>query len=245
MFDLVLKGGRVIDPAQGVDARTGRGVRRRQGRRGRTGPRRRQADARCLRPDRGARTDRSAHACLLGRHLARRRSRRLREGERAHHADRCGLRRAGQPEGLPPPRDRAVRGAHPAVPQHLVRRHLRAVEGDQCRRMPRPRAAQSARVPGCGEGRGRSGGRHQGARRRQRVGRVRHRADGDGAGGGGTCRHPADDASRRAAAVPLRGDAAAAQGRHPDALLPPVPQHAGGARTARCARTCWRRANAA
>ena len=173
MFDLVLKGGRVIDPAQGVDAPTGCGVCRREGGRARAGSAGRQADAGCVGADRGAGADRSAHACLLGRHVARRRSGRVCEVQRAHHADRCRLRRPGQPERLPPPCDRAVRGAHPAVPQHLLRRHLRAFEGDQCRRMPRPDAAQSARVPERGESRGRSGGRHQGADRQQCVGRFR------------------------------------------------------------------------
>ena len=163
VFDLVLKGGRVIDPAAGRGCPPGCGVRRRQDCRSWRGPRRRQADPRRLRPDRCAGPDRSAHACLLGRHVTRRRSGRLCEVERAYHVDRRGLCRSGQPEGLPPACHRALRGAHPAVPEHLVRRHLRAVEGDQRRRMSRPGLAQSAHLPGCGEGGFRSGGGHQGA----------------------------------------------------------------------------------
>ncbi len=148
MFDLLLNGGRVIDPAQNIDevldvafadgkvAAIGQDL-------GEAARESAMSRARSLRPG----PDRPAHPCLLGRHVARRRSRRLRARQRLHHADRRGLGRPGQHPRLPQARDRAGGSPHPAVPEHLLRRHLRPALGPQRRRMHGSAPAELPRLP--------------------------------------------------------------------------------------------------
>ena len=93
-YDLILKGGRVIDPSQNIDrvtdvafsggkvAKVGNDL---------TGA---AEDARREGLHRHARPDRPAHACVLGRHLARHRCGGFLPHLRRHHGDRHRQRRA-------------------------------------------------------------------------------------------------------------------------------------------------------
>ena len=173
MFDLVLKGGRVDRSGAGSMPRS------------RTSPSRtaasRQSARRCG-PARAERDvsgcivvpgpDRPPHPCLLGRHLARRRAGRLRQASGITTLMDAGSGRARQHRGVPPPRHRALGGAHPAVPEHLLRRHLRLLARISMSANAATSAAQPrAPVSRCARAR-RSRGRHQGAPRRQRIGHI-------------------------------------------------------------------------
>ena len=150
-FDLVLRGGRVIDPSQSIDrvtdvafaggrvAALGDGL----------------ADGRPLRrgcrgAHRHAGPHRPAHPCLLGRHLARRRSRdHSAAGRRAPPLVDTGSAGPGQLRRLPGACDRALAGAHPRLSQHLLRRHLRLLEARSWSARARTSASWSRSMP-CG-----------------------------------------------------------------------------------------------
>ena len=188
MNDLVLKGGRVIDPSQGLDRVTD--IAFAGGKVAAIGDGLSGTDTRDVaRQDRLARPDRPAHACLLGRHLARRRGRAAGAHRRRHHLRRCRQRRARQFPRLPQPRDRALAGPHPALPQHLLPRHLRLLQDGDGRRERRHAPDRPARGRA---GRARAqgpGARHQGAGRQ--VGQRRLRA---------SCRWTSRSTSPRSAA---------------------------------------------
>ena len=107
--------------------------------------------------------DRPAHACLLGRHLARHRRRGFRAAQRGDDLRRHRQRRARQFRRLPQARHRAQRGAHPALPARVVRRHLRLLQPHHGGRGPRHAPARRARLPRGGRGQPRPHRRHQGA----------------------------------------------------------------------------------
>ena len=174
-FDLILRGGRVIDPSQKLDAVTDIAFAG-----GKVAPDRAadlKADAghrgsRRRRRHRHAGADRSPHPRLLGRHLARHRRRGLLPPVRRHHGDRHRQRRPRQFRRLPQARDRAERGAHPRLSPCLLCRHLRLLQPDHGRR-------ERGDPPDGADRRGRGGRRqprphrrHQGAGRR-RVPRAR------------------------------------------------------------------------
>ena len=151
----------------------------------------------------------------------------------------------GQLRRLPPPCDRAQRGAHPRLSARLVRRHLRVLAA---RDGGRERGDPAAGAGRCGRGRERQSrrrGRHQGAGGRACLGPLGHRAARRRAAGRRRGRPAADGAYRPSAADLRGGDRAAAAGRRPHPRVPPVPQRAGhrpghgqagGARGARARR---------
>ena len=205
-FDLILRGGRVIDPSQKLDAVTdvafaGGKVaqvgQRAEGRRGHGCPRR-------LRLYRHPGPDRPAHPCLLGRHLARHRRRGILPHLRRHHRGRYRQRRPRQFRRLPQACDRAEPGAHSRLSARLACRHLRLLQPRHGRR-ERGTAADGSDHRGRGRGREpRSHRRHQGAGRPSRLGHLGHRAARDRARGRRTGRH-ALDVPYRPSAADLRG----------------------------------------
>ena len=148
-FDLVLRGGRVIDPSQKLDAVSRCRLCRRQGAAVGSDLK---ADAgnRCarrVRPYRHARADRSAHPCLLGRHFARHRRRGILPHLRRHHRDRHRQRRPRQFRRLPQACDRAEPGPHPRLSACLACRHLRLLEPGHGRRERGAAPDESGRAP--------------------------------------------------------------------------------------------------
>jgi dihydroorotase len=112
MFDRVLKGGRLIDPAQGVDARLD--VAFANGKVAEVGPelpggeQTRDVSGLIVVP---GLIDLHTHLYWGGTSL------RVDPDVYAKASGLTTLIETGQPEGLPSPRDRTIRGAHPAVPQ--------------------------------------------------------------------------------------------------------------------------------
>ena len=96
-MDLILRGGRVIDPASGLDATCDVGFA--NGRVAAVAPRiaeKAERGTRCRGRHRHARHDRPAHPRLLGRHVDRRRGRADRAAQRHHDVRRrrhCRARR--------------------------------------------------------------------------------------------------------------------------------------------------------
>ena len=166
-LDLVLRGGRVIDPSQGIDSvmdvgfRDGRVAELGAGLEGEL-----VRDVAGLHRHAGA--DRSSHACLLGRHVARRRS----ADSRAwglHHARRYGQRRAGQLSGLSRACDQAVAGSHHRPSQCVLRRHLWLFQAGDGGRKRRPQAHGADRRGRGGAGKSRHDRGNQGPGRLPRV----------------------------------------------------------------------------
>ena len=245
-MDLILRGGRVIDPAAGLDATcdvgfaNGRVAARRAAdrREGEGGARRRGRH-------RHAGHDRPPHARLLGRHVDRRRGRADRAPERHHDVRRRRHGGAGEFPGLPAARDRAVARAHPRLSQRLVRRHLRVQPHRDGRRIVGPASARPQRMRARGAGESRPDRGHQGARgpRRRRVerrGAARH-----GARSRRRARLAGDGAHRPSAAFPQGSAGAAAPRRRAHALLPAVSEFAAALRRRACARRRCSPANAA
>ena len=120
-FDLILRGGRVIDPSQKLDAVTdvafagGKVAAVGSGLKADPGTDVRDVSGYIVTPG----PDRSAHPCLLGRHLARHRRRGILPHLRRHHRGRHRQRRAGQFRRLPQACDRAEPGAHPRLSARL------------------------------------------------------------------------------------------------------------------------------
>ena len=148
-FDLVLRGGRVIDPSQKLDAVTdvafagGKVVK--VGNELKADPTTdvRDVSGYIVTPG----PDRSAHPCLLGRHLARHRRRGVLPHLRRHHGDRHRQRRPGQFRRLSQARDRAEPGAHPGLSARLACRHLRLLESRHGRRERGAPADESRSTP--------------------------------------------------------------------------------------------------
>ena len=158
-LDLVLRGGRVIDPSQGVELGDGCRLPKWPGRRDRRGTFRRRGQGR-QRLDRHAWPHRPPYPCLLGRHVAWGRPSPSRS-RRMHDVGRRGQRRAGQLPRVsgachPPVRSRTS----PCLPQRVVRRDFWVRPSRYGRRKRRPAV----------DGAGRSGG----GRKRQ----SRHRSSG-------------------------------------------------------------------
>ena len=174
-FDLILRGGRVIDPSQKLDAVTD--VAFAGGKVATVGSGLKADPATDVRDvvglDRHAGPDRSAHPRLLGRHLARHRRRGVLPHLRRHHRGRYRQRRARQFRRLPQARDRAEPGAHPRLSARLARRHLRLLA---TRHGGRERGAAPDEPDRRRRGRGRQprrDRRHQGARRPACLGHAR------------------------------------------------------------------------
>ena len=201
-FDLILRGGRVIDPSQKLDAVTdvafaggkvamvGSALKADPGNR----------CARRVGLHRHAGPDRSAHPCLLGRHLARHRRRGVLPHLRRHHGGRHRQRRPGQFRGLPQARDRAEPGPHPRLSACLACRHLRLLASGHGRRERGDAADESDRRRRGGGGQPRPHRRHQGAGRPARLRHLGHRAARHRARGRRRGRHAADGAYRPSAA---------------------------------------------
>ena len=120
--------------------------------------------------------DRSAHPCLLGRHLARHRRRGVLPHLRRHHGGRHRQRRPGQFRGLPQARDRAEPGPHSRLSACLARRHLRLLASGHGRRERGDPADESDRRRHGGGAEPRPHRRHQGAGRPPRLGHLGDRA---------------------------------------------------------------------
>ena len=121
-FDLILRGGRVIDPSQKLDARDGCRLRRRQGRHGR---KRAQGRSRHRRARRRRVTSslRASSICTPMSIGAAPRSASTPSSSpqlRRHHRGRHRQRRPGQFRGLPQACDRAVPGSHSRLSACLV-----------------------------------------------------------------------------------------------------------------------------
>ena len=227
-YDLILRGGRVIDPSQRLDAMSD--VAFAGGKVAKVGAqaagRRRHGGARRVGIDRDAGPHRPAHPCLLGRHLARHRRGGVLPHLRRHDLGRHRQRGPGQFRRLPQARDRAVAGAHPGLSARVARRHLRLLEQRDGRR---ERGSAPDGPHRCRRGGGRQprrDRRHQGARRPACVGHLRRRAAAHRAGGGGRGGHAADGAHRSSPAELRGGDRDAAARRRPDACVPAVSQFA-------------------
>ena len=130
-YDLILRGGRVIDPSQRLDAVTD--VAFSGGKVAKVGPKL-QGDAEHRRArrrgqDRHARPDRPAHPRLLGRHVARHRGRGLLAAP-GGVTTAIDTGSAG-PGNFPGFRKHVIEpspGAHPRLPARLLRRHLRLLQ---------------------------------------------------------------------------------------------------------------------
>ena len=221
-YDLVLKGGRVIDERNGVDGDFRCGDQGRQDRCRRAldrSGRREGAERRRLR--RRAGPHRHPHPRLPQGDLAQRRSRAGRAARRDHDADRCGQRRRRQLRRLPRLCDGAFAVPHPRVPQHLVPRHLRLRQGRADRRGDGALDAAGAPLRRQDRGQSRSHHRGEGPHRRHRHRRSRPRRARAGARGRERGRPAADGPHRPSAAELLGRRRHAAAGRHPDPLLPP------------------------
>ena len=150
MYDLVIKGGRVIDPAQGIDgsfdvAFEGRKV-------AAVAPGIASDQAREVISASGlivvpGLIDLHTHVWWGGSSLlgaARARGAPLRR----HHARGCRQRRTRQFSWLSRADHRALAGPHPAVSEHLVRRDLRLLQDRDGRRVQRHPSARCAHLPG-------------------------------------------------------------------------------------------------
>ena len=138
-LDLVLRGGRVIDPSQGIDSVTDVGFQ--DGRVAAIGSGLSGGEVKDVSGlDRHAGPHRSTYSCLLGRHVAWGRPSPSRS-RRMHDARRRGQRGAGQLPRIPgacnPP---VVSGAGPCLPQRILRRHLWVRPSRYGRRKRRPTA---------------------------------------------------------------------------------------------------------
>ena len=212
-YDLVLRGGRVIDPSQHLDAVAERRLRGGQGGARRPAARRRLRHRHPRRDGVHRRTgsDRPAHTRLLGRHLARHRCGGVLPYLGRDHRRRYRQRRSRQLRRLPQARDRAQCRAHPGVPAHLVRGHLRLLApgaGGGERGVAPDGAARRRRGSQCQP---RCHRRHQGAGRAPCLRHLGHRAPGNGAGSGKRDR-PAADGAHRPSAADLRGGRRRASG---------------------------------
>ena len=201
MADLVLRGGRVIDPASGRDERTD--IAFGEGKVAAIGHDLPGGEVcRCPRAPRRTRADRPARACLLGRDIARRRCRRSGATQRNDDFRRRRQRRSRQFPRLSPSCHRPVAAAHNSLPQRLVSRDLRLQRQRDGRRMRRSAAPRPARMRPGHQGQPRSDRRRQSAGRAQRrrrlgIGTARHRTR-----IGRRDRAPGDGASRQSAPEP-------------------------------------------
>ena len=180
MFDLILRGGHLVDPSQGIDAK--RDVAFSDGK----------VVAIRERIDEAARDTRDvgglfvapglidlSYPRLLGRHFDRRRCCRRRPTRRHDHPGRCRKRRSRQLSRISPPCHRAVGRPHPGLSEYLVPRHLclqqagdgRGVRGYQAARSGRVRARHQ-RAPRFD--RGRQSARRQGGQRSERRRTARY-----------------------------------------------------------------------
>ena len=244
MNDLVLKGGRVVDPSQGLDkvtdiafaggkvAAIGDNL---------AGKDTRDVAGKIVSP---GLIDLHTHVYWGGTSLGVEAELLARTGGVTTFID-AGSAGPRQLPRLPQARDRAVAGPHPALPQRLLPRHLRLLQDRDGRRERRHAPDRSARGrPGGARAQGPGAG-HQGARRPLGQRRFRREAARHRPRGRRGARPAGDGPSRQPAAVAPRGRRPAAAGRHPHPLLPPLPQRAGAAPTARCARRSWPPARAA
>ena len=136
-------------------------------------------------------------------------------------------------------------GSHPCLSQRLVRRHLRVQPHGDGGGSVRPAPSRSQRVRARGAREPRSHCRHQGAGGPRRRGCERHRAARHGDRGCRGARLAGDGAHRSSAAESQGGARAPAPRRRAHALLPAIPEFAIAAATARCARKRCSRASAA
>ena len=246
-YDLILRGGRVIDPSQRLDAVTD--VAFSGGKVAKVAPKLQGGAGTDVRDVSGSIVtpgliDLHTHVYWGGTSLGIDAEEFCRTSRR-HDLGRHRQRRARQLRRLPQARDRALPGAHPGLPARVARRHLRLLRPRHGGRERRSAADEPDR---CRRGRQRQprrDRRHQGARRPACVGHLRRRAAAHRAGGGRRRGHAADGAHRSSPAELRGGDRHAAPGRHPHARLPPVPQLAGHARRAPSSARCWRPASAA
>ncbi len=220
MYDLILKGGRVLDPSSKLDgaqdvavtagkiARIAPGIDAKEG----------DADDRRGGPRRGAGAHRSPRARVRGREPHGRRSGSRRRARGRHHGRGRGQRGRGDVRRLPAARHPEFPHRGPAVPPHLpdrARDESRHHRGEQHR--PRRHAARAGGAQGPHP-------RDQGAHGVARARDHGHADAGARQARGARERHPAHGAHRRHHEA-LRPDrhpeapADARQGRHPHALL--------------------------
>ena len=196
-FDLLIKGGEVVDPGAGQQRQAGCGDQARPDR----GRRRRHprgiglSRRRRRRPVRDARPGRSAHARLSRRHLLGHPRRSGGRAQRRHHLARCRFGRRLQLARVSRVHRQTVHGAHLCAAQHLVdradRADLRARQPRLLRRRPLLQADRPEPGPRA---------RHQGAHRSQHHARHRHRAAAARPGGRRPVRGAADGPHRLGAA---------------------------------------------
>ena len=245
-MDLILRGGRVIDPASGLDATrdvgfAGGRVAAVEPRIAAKAAREQDVSGAIVTPGH----DRPAHPRLLGRNVDRRRRRADRPAQRHDDVRRRRHRRARQLSRLPAACDRAVAGAHPCVPQRVVRRHLRVQQDGDGRGGVRHSAARPERMRAGRARESRPDRGHQGARGTRRRRHQRRRAARHGARGRRRARPAGDGAHRPSAAQPQGSARAPAPRRRADPLLPAVSQLAAALGRRACAKRRCSRASAA
>ena len=164
-MDLILRGGRVIDPASGLDATCDVGFA--NGRVAAVAPRIAEK-AKAEHDVAGAivtpgMIDLHTHVYWGGTSIGVEAEPIARRSGTTTFVD-AGTAGPGEFSRLPAARHRAVAGAHPRLPQRLVRRHLRVQPHGDGRRIVGPAAPRPQRMRARGAGESRPDRGHQGAR---------------------------------------------------------------------------------